>query len=114
MPVHDWKCDRCGDVQRDVYQPRLAAEPPVCCRIPMERLWSTSSGSGGGSYPYVTSNITGSPIEVRSPGHERELCRKHGVRKRDDAGWVDTRVEATGRGPRVIEGSGRGMPGCWS
>jgi hypothetical protein len=82
--------------------------------------WDHETGykqySGETSYPYVTTHITGKPIEVTGPGHERELCRIHGVRKRDDAAWVEKRYlgvdPRTGK-QRYSEGSGMGLPGVW-
>lgn len=114
MPTNDWQCPKCGEARWDLYQPALLQIPPPCeCGEVMERLWSISGRSGGQVWPYVTANITGSPIEVKSPGHLRELEKRHGVRLRDDSAFVEKRVEATGKGPKWVEGSGRGMPGCW-
>jgi hypothetical protein len=45
-------------------------------------------------FPYVTKEITGEPIEIRSLEHQREVCKQHGVRLRDDAAWVDEQVES--------------------
>jgi hypothetical protein len=45
----------------------------------------------GAAFPYVTRNITrdGSPVEVTSLAHLRQLERQHGVRNRDDADFID-------------------------
>jgi len=97
-------------------------EPGVCkeCGESGHPWWDHDVGyrqhAGQGSYPYTTSNITGKPIEVTSPGHEKELCKIHKVRKRDDAAWLEKEYKGfnpmTGK-QEYSEGSGRGLPGSW-
>lgn len=84
----------------------------------MERDWHGEARrhTPGSAFPYITSNITGKPIEVRSIEHERELCQLHGVVKRDDQAWLE-KVQVGHdwkKGvPIYYEPSGRGMPGSW-
>jgi hypothetical protein len=70
----------------------------------------------GAVFPYITRNITGEPIEVRSHGHLKELCKEHGVRLRDDNAFIDSEYQGydirTGK-QNYSEGSGRGLPGQW-
>lgn len=97
----------------------MEPKAPVCaCGAEMERDYMDEHARHvpSSGFPYVTSNITGSPIEVTDLGHERELCRIHGVTKRDDAAWL-TKEHAgldwrTGK-PIYRESSGVGDPGCW-
>lgn len=68
------------------------------------------------SYPFVTKNFNGKPIEVQSASHERALCREFGVVKRDDVAWNEK--EYLGYNPKTKkqeyrEGSGMGLPGVW-
>lgn len=68
------------------------------------------------SYPFVTKNFNGQPIEVTSRAHEKSLMQEYGVRKRDDAAW--TEKEYVGYNWRTKrqeyrEGNGVGLPGCW-
>jgi hypothetical protein len=82
----------------------------------MDRVWSSPGQNASNGYPYVTSNITGSPIEVRSPGHEAELCKVHRVVKRDDMAWIEKRYEGFDlktKKQQYTEGSGRGLKGQW-
>lgn len=65
----------------------------------------------GNAFPYVTRNITrdGSPVEVTSLAHLRQLEKIHGVRNRDDADFIDEQWQ--GYDPRSGEqhyGGGRG------
>lgn len=98
----------------------MEPKAPTCsqCEQVMERDFPAEYGRGraANGYPYVTKNISGEAIEVLSPGHEAELCKIHGVVKRDDAAWL-TKEHAgqdwrTGK-PIYRESSGVGDPGCW-
>lgn len=118
MPTYDFRCEA-GHVFEG-YLPLRATENPPCgeCGKPVERLISTNRHIPASAYPYVTKNIhkDGKAIEVRSPSHEAELCKIHGVRKRDDAAFltqeylgVDFRT-----GKQIYrERSGVGEKGCW-
>lgn len=95
----------------------------------MVRVWTLGNNDvGSQTFPYITRNITkdGSPVEVKSPGHLKELCKRHGVIPRPDNGWketeykgyqpggLDPRTHEYKKGKQVYrEGSGRGLPGSW-
>lgn len=120
MPTFDFECPTKAcflGLKRDVYLPLLSSEPPTCadCGKVMERVWSITKRDATSVYPYTTKNITGKPIEIRSPGHLKEIEKRHGVRLRDDAAYVTQRWE--GYDPmtkkHVYKESGAGMPGCW-
>jgi hypothetical protein len=32
-------------------------------------------------YPYIEHNMTDHPVEVRSPGHKKDLLKKYGLRE---------------------------------
>jgi hypothetical protein len=68
------------------------------------------------TYPFVTKNFDGTPIEVTSAAHEKALCQRYGVVKRDDVPWVEKTYEGydwrSGK-QKYREGSGMGLPGCW-
>lgn len=68
------------------------------------------------SYPFVTRNFNGKPIEVTSAAHERALCQSYGVVKRDDVAWNLKTYEGYDHrtGKQVYkEGNGVGLPNCW-
>jgi hypothetical protein len=68
------------------------------------------------TYPFVTRNFNGQPIEVTSRAHEKALMQQYGVTKRDDAAWIEKTYEGYDfRNRRQVfkEGNGVGLPGCW-
>lgn len=123
MPTFDNKCTNpeCEGLLLDHYTHSHKDPTPACpkCGGAMERFYSLGNGhSGTNGYPYVTRNITpdGSPVEVRSPGHEADLCKRYGLRKRDDVGFVEERWEGwdfAKKEHRFSGGGGRGLPGAW-
>ena len=130
LPFFEWRCETDGCQERTAeFRPRWTPDAPLCTTHGlMERDWHGEARrhTPGSSFPYVTSNISGTPIEVRDEGHLRELCRQHGKVLRDDAAWlepIDERFEFgkydhekrawVGRGVVQREGSGRGMKGQW-
>ena len=68
------------------------------------------------TYPFITKNITGQPIEITSRAHEKALMQQHGIVKRDDVAWNEKTYEGynakTGK-QEYKEANGVGMPGCW-
>lgn len=68
------------------------------------------------TYPFVTKNFNGQPIEVTSRAHEKALMQQYGVVKRDDSAWIEKRYlgynRRTGK-QEYAEGNGCGLPGCW-
>lgn len=84
----------------------------------MEKLWTRLGTPSANGYPYTTKNILpdGSPVIVESPAHERQLCKQHGVVKRDDAAWIGKEwlgYDFRTKKQKFKEGNGVGMPGCW-
>lgn len=83
----------------------------------MERDWHAEARTHtpGSAWPFVTTHITGKPIEVRSEAHLQELCKAHGVKHRPDSAFLEKNFLGVGRDgkPRYSEGSGRGLPGSW-
>jgi hypothetical protein len=117
MPTYDWRCPGCSFEEEAYVESWKSPRPCSECQVLMEKVWSTASEHrSGGGYPYKTKNITGKLIEVQSPSHEKQLCREHGVTKRDDAAWLWQEFEGvdmrTGK-QKYREGNGVGMPGCW-
>jgi hypothetical protein len=114
MPVYCYTCQKC-EKEWDSYVPLTTSpNPAYSCGSPSERIWKVSHAKGADTYPYTTSHITGSPIEIRSPAHLKEIEKKHGVRLRDDAGWLEKRIGLNEKGLKTYyEGNGRGLPGSW-
>lgn len=113
MPIYSLQCETCG-AEAEEYIPLFDDPNPPCkCGGARVRVWGITRHVAKSVFPYVTSNITGQPVEVRSEAHLQELCKAAGVTHRPDAAWIEKGVEATGRGPKWKEGSGMGLPGCW-
>lgn len=115
MPIYDYQC-LCGK-EKELYQPLTTSEAPTCeCGLGMEKVLRTRKHIPGNIYPFVTSNITGKPVEVTSAAHLDRLCKENNVVHRPDAAWIEQRYEGvdfrTGK-QRYVEGSGRGLPGSW-
>ncbi len=108
MPTYDFSCPK-----EHVFEemlPKWDSPNPSCkkCGAPTERLWSLGTRrQGEGQFPYTTTHLSGKPIEVTSPAHERALCKQYGVRKRDDAAFVETEHQVDSRG-RSFYKDGRG------
>ena len=125
MPIFDFVCDNDHHFERFCKKSTFVPKCPVCGEEG-EKIFSPSSkksGEAGREYPFVTKDLTGEPIEIRSAGHEREVLsqieRETGekIRKRDDAAFL-TKEHAgtdwrTGE-PLYSESSGAGLPGSWS
>lgn len=82
MPIYEEECPRCGE--RIEYYSRETAVTKICPKDSqaMERVVSLTNMHT--FRPYVTPHITGKPIYIDSPGEERRLLKKHGLRKADD------------------------------
>ena len=107
MPTYCFICEKCNKTESLWKWVMEKPEAPECCSVPMDRDYRTEhfGHKPASGFPYVTKNITGEPIEIKSIEHERQVCKRYGVRKRDDAGYIDEHMG---------EGSGRGLPGSWA
>jgi hypothetical protein len=120
MPFYVWSCEEGHDQKvEQTFEHKMEPKAPECeCGALMERNYPLESRRHipASGYPYVTKNITGKEITVTDAGHEAELCKIHGVAKRDDAAWIEKRYVGynwkTGE-QEYSEGSGRGLPGSW-
>lgn len=131
MPCFEFVCPEDGCTSRaQEWRPKWTPDRPTCPSHAkeMERDWHGEARrhTPGSAFPYITKNITGSPVEVRDEGHLRELCKIHGVIPRNDAAWTEPANERweqgrfnwktekwEGQGYVRKEGSGRGLPGTW-
>lgn len=121
MPFYVWSCNEGHEQEVEkTFEHKMEPKAPDCprCKQSMERDWHLESRrhTPASGYPYVTKNITGQPITVTDASHEAQLCKEHGVAKRDDAAWIDK--EYLGYNWKTDkqeykEGNGVGNPGCW-
>jgi hypothetical protein len=131
VPCYEFSCPEsdCQEFATE-WRAKWSADRPSCPTHgkEMERDWHAEARGHrpGQAYPYITKNITGSPIEVRDAGHLRELCKTHGLIPRQDAAWLEPAEEKwnqgkfdwrelkwKGQGYTRKEGTGQGMPGVW-
>jgi predicted nucleic acid-binding Zn ribbon protein len=118
MPFYEWSCEECGKAA-STFEHRCRPEAPTCPdHGRMVRDWHAEARvhTPGSVFPYVTRNINGEPIEVRSHGHLKELCKLHGVRLRDDTAYIDEEYrgyDIRSKDQNYSGGSGRGLPGQW-
>lgn len=118
MPIYSFECQNCKH-QYDAYVPRIGATSPCsqCQSETVEKIWTTTVHSSVASaFPYITTNITGSPIEIKSAKHLEQVCREHGVTHRPDNAFLSKEYKGYSfRHNKQIytEGSGLGMPGSW-
>lgn len=116
MPTYDFSCTKC-EKGFEAYLPlRMDPNPPCECGGETERVWALgNSQKGSDTYPYITKNINGKPIEITSAAHLERVCKENGVTHRPDNGWIEKTYLGTDRKGKhhYHESSGRGMPGSW-
>jgi putative FmdB family regulatory protein len=119
MPLYGFRCG-CGRTDEHYFPLRDSHPLAKCgeCGKEMERDLTVEASNHipGSAFPYITKNITGSPIEVRSEAHLQQLCKEHNVTHRDDTAWIEKSYEGIDfrTGKHIYhEGSGLGVPGCW-
>lgn len=86
MPLYDFKCTTCQKAFED-FRPiadRFSAPCPYCNGGIGTFIMSSIRKSS--IYPFVTEDFDGTPTEVKSRSHYRELCRKHGVYAKHEFG----------------------------
>lgn len=103
------KCEKCGtEIRIGMY--------PFCKGAASDHGSFRQTHGETVSYPFVTKNFNGKPIEVTSAAHERSLMKQYGVVKRDDVGFIEKEYLGfnykTGK-QEYKEGRGVGLPGCW-
>lgn len=116
MPIYQFECEGCKKGFERYLSLRGEDNPPCECGGKTERVWALGVRTKGSDvFPYVTTNITGKPIEVTSYAHLKNLCKQHNVVNRSDNAWIEKTHEGCDRkgNPIYHEGSGAGLPGSW-
>jgi hypothetical protein len=115
MPTYQLAC-RNSECEKEweAYVPLFSSPNPKCsCGAESDRIWRSSIRKGADTFPYVTTHLTGKPIEITSASHLRSLEKQHGVVNRPDAAWTEKRVVVENGRKRYVEGSGMGLKGVW-
>jgi len=116
MPLFDLKCPD-GHIN-EVYLKSLQTKNEDCrnCGKETTRIYSISSQSGYQEFPFVTTHITGKPLEIRDRAHFERVLKAHNLTHRPDIAWTEKEYVGYNRKTRkqeYREASGRGLPGCW-
>ncbi len=116
MPIYQFECSTCKEGFERYLSLRGEENPPCECGGKTERVWALGNTHiGASTFPFVTKNISGKPIEVTSQRHMDSLCKQYGVVNRSDNAWLEKRHIGSDRAgkPLYAEASGRGLPGSW-
>lgn len=94
MPIYGFRCTKDEKHTEEHYYPFRSEELGRACEscgAPMVRDLRVEARTHipSSAFPYVTKNITGKPIVVRSSEHLRQLEKEHGVRLRDDCEYIE-------------------------
>ena len=94
MPIYSYECNaEETPVRFEAYVPRCDSPLPECPGCgksdKLEKIWTITQRGGQSVYPYITTNINGKPIEVKSSRHLSQLERQYNVRLRDDRSYID-------------------------
>ncbi len=94
MPIYGFRCTRNEKHTEEHYYPvrgEVAERECETCGAAMTRDLRVEARNHvpASAFPYVTKNITGKPIVVKSSAHLEQLQREHGVRLRDDCEYID-------------------------
>jgi putative FmdB family regulatory protein len=81
MPLYDVKCLKCGH-EAEIVVHIEDRDKSICmnCGGPTKSLCSTSKKDW--FRLHINEDFDGTPIEVRSKRHLKELCKQHGVYSR--------------------------------
>lgn len=113
MPIYGFRCNACEATYERYFSVRDSKPQIQCekCEGTCERDFMAEARNHrpSSAFPFVTSHISGKPIEVKSEAHLQSLCKQYGVRHRPDAAWLEDEWQ----GNKVKEGRGHGMPGSW-
>lgn len=78
MPLYDMQCEQCGQ-EREVACRLDDMHSQTCQCGGKLKVLITNHKSEHWFKPHMNDGFTGTPIEVRSLKHYKELCIKHGV-----------------------------------
>lgn len=83
MPLYDFKCNECGEEFEDISPASAIAKAwcPQCKEVKDVTVLITKANKDW-FVPHINDDFDGTPIEVTSRKHLRELCKKHGVYSR--------------------------------
>lgn len=94
MPIYGFRCTSDEHHTEEHYYPYRETDFSRACEKcggPMARDLRVEARNHipSSAFPYVTTHVTGKPLEIRSLEHLREVERQYNVRNRDDADYVE-------------------------
>jgi hypothetical protein len=88
MPLYDLECEECGRVQ-EIFCCINSLRPTIMsasCKDPLcggkQKQIIRTGRAGDWFHSFVSEDFNGSPIEVTSRRHLKQLCKEHGVQSR--------------------------------
>jgi len=83
MPLFAYRCPLCGESSDELHgRNDNQVIPCEVCKTPMKKLLSSGKfkyRAGSFFEPFITEDITGEPVQVKSKDHLHQLCRKHNL-----------------------------------
>lgn len=74
--IYDCQCSYCGKIQEIVRKLADREDTPFCCG---ERMFIKISAPHVSTVNFVTSDITGNPVEITSHKQHDKLCKENDV-----------------------------------
>ncbi len=72
----------------EAYVPSFQSPMPECelcnSNLRVDKVWRITPRTGQSVYPYITTHITGKPLEIKSSRHLSQIEKQYKVRLRDD------------------------------
>ncbi len=77
MPLYEVRCNDCSK-EFDAFA-KIADRDSIKCQCGGLTTILLSAWHSDWFKPFISEDFTGSPIEVKSKAHYKDLCRRHGV-----------------------------------
>ena len=87
MPLYDYECIRCGNVQEEIMRSN-EEENILCIKCGRETKRLISTPTYKDFVPYVDENLGPEPVRITCPGQKKRLLRERGL---IEAGLGETR-----------------------
>ena len=87
MPLYDFKCQVCDNVEEHIA--KVEETLKTCpCGGPMKRLITTNYHVYGDMQPYIDEHIGDRPIHIKNRQHRQQMMKECGVYEKVGKGWI--------------------------